>query len=179
MGRHLNDPNVPRLFFLKLVPYLHEWRFNMKTGEVRERQLDDRPTEFPRINSRETAYKNRFSYNSRLARSSEMLFDAVVKYDLETNRGETHEFGPGRFGSEPVFAQRMDAGNAPADEDDGWAVSLVQDTNSGKSELVVMNARDMSGPPQARVLIPSRVPIGFHAWWIRGDQLADAKGMPL
>ncbi|MCA9772967.1 MAG: carotenoid oxygenase family protein [Myxococcales bacterium] len=34
--------DVASLEILQLVPYLHRWHFNLKTGEVREEQLDDR-----------------------------------------------------------------------------------------------------------------------------------------
>jgi len=34
-----------------------------------------------------------------------------------------------------------------------------------KSELVILDARDMSAAPVARVKMAARVPIGFHANW--------------
>ncbi len=42
---------VPHIDVLRLQPYLYEWRFNLVTGAVRERALDDVMTEFPRMNN--------------------------------------------------------------------------------------------------------------------------------
>jgi carotenoid cleavage dioxygenase-like enzyme len=47
----------------------------------------------------------------------------------------------------------------------------VQDEVEQRSEVVVLDAADPGAGPVARVLLPGRVPIGFHAVWVRGDQL--------
>lgn len=52
------------------------------------------------------------------------------------------------------------------DEDDGWLLSYVSDRAAGRSELVILDARDMTEQPVARVLLPARVPAGFHGNWI-------------
>ena len=128
---------------------------------MKEERLDDVPTEFPRIHDGFVGRKTRFTYHARLAARPTLLFEAVVKYDLETGASTTHEYGPGRFGSEAVFAPRPNAKS----EDDGWLVSLVS-SESGESTLDVWDARDMARPPLARVRIPRRVPLGFHACWV-------------
>ena len=35
----------------------------------------------------------------------------------------------------------------------------------------MINAEDMTGEPVARVIIPERVPYGFHGIWISEEQL--------
>ena len=47
---HSEESHIPRLFFLRLEPFLYEFTFNMSTGKASQRQLDDHPTEFPRCN---------------------------------------------------------------------------------------------------------------------------------
>jgi carotenoid cleavage dioxygenase len=160
------DGRSPRLDFLELKPFLHRWTFDMKTGAVREERLDDVPTEFPRMHDGRIGQRSRFTYNAKLAPSPLVLFEGIVKYDLETGASATHSFGPGRFGSEAVFAPRPGA----KDEDDGWLLSLVASAE-GPSELEVWDARDMAAPPLARVRLPQRVPIGFHACWVDGSVL--------
>lgn len=44
-------------------------------------------------------------------------------------------------------------------EDDGWLLTLVHDEGSGTSELIVVNAQDVTSGPVAQVLIPQRVPM--------------------
>ncbi len=154
---------MPRLYFLRLAPTLHEWRFDLETGAVKERQVDDVLTEFPRINDRLLGRKNRYSYHPRLAKTPTLLFDAFIKYDLETGGSRTLELAPHTFASEPTFA-------APgADEDDGWLVNFVQNTPEERTELHVTDAASLE--TVARVLLPRRVPVGFHACWVPGSDL--------
>ena len=53
-----------------------------------------------------------------------------------------------------------------AGETDGWLMSVVHDANAGRGELVLLDAADLSAPPVARVLLPTRVPYGFHGNWV-------------
>ena len=149
------------------IPRLHQWRFNLKTGAVREEMLDDVPGEFPRVNEQLLGQKTRYGYIAKSAKSSMPLFDGLIKYDLSSGKSQTHEFGKGRYGGEAVFAPHPSA----TEEDEGWLITYVHDTTEDTSELVIVNAQDMTGEPVARVLIPQRVPYGFHGTWVSREQL--------
>ncbi|MBW4506023.1 MAG: carotenoid oxygenase family protein [Scytonematopsis contorta HA4267-MV1] len=151
------------------IPRLHRWRFNMKTGKLRDQRLDDVASEFPRINDNFLGRKTRYGYTARLAKSKSPLFDAVIKYDFSTGKSETHEFGEGRYGGEAVFVPR----SGSTVEDDGWLVTFVYDKSEDMSELVVVDAQDVTKEPIARVLIPQRVPYGFHGTWIPEEQMKE------
>lgn len=149
------------------IPRLHQWRFNLKTGAVREEMLDDVPGEFPRVNEQLLGQKTRYGYIAKSAKSSMPLFDGLIKYDLSSGKSQTHELGKGRYGGEAVFAPHPSA----TEEDEGWLITYVHDTTEDTSELVIVNAQDMTGEPVARVLIPQRVPYGFHGTWVSREQL--------
>lgn len=138
---------------------LYQWRCHLKTGKVVEGPLDDRGTEFPRVNERFTGRPSRFGY---CGRNGGEMFDGLLKYDLARQNSTFHSHGPGRFGGEGVFVPRRDA----AAEDDGWLMTYVFDRNTGKSELVIVDCRNFAAPPVARVLLPVRVPYGFHGTWV-------------
>ncbi|MCS6977271.1 MAG: carotenoid oxygenase family protein [Gemmatales bacterium] len=138
---------------------LYQWRCHLKTGKVVEGPLDDRGTEFPRVNERLLGRRTRFGY---CGRSGSEMFDGLVKYDLVKQTHLVHGHGAGRFGGEGVFVPRPDA----KAEDDGWLMTYVFDRNTGKSELVVVDCRDFAAPPVARILLPVRVPYGFHGIWV-------------
>ena len=146
---------------------LYRWRFNLSTGTVREEALDDRPSDFPRVNEQYLGRPMRYGYTAKFAASPMPLFDSLIKYDFSSGSSQTHEFGQGRYGGEAVFVPRPGA----TAEDDGWLVTFVHDTAEETSELVVLNAQDVTAQPVARVLIPQRVPYGFHGAWISEQQL--------
>ena len=96
-----------------------------------------------------------------------VLFDGLLRYDRVTASAHDYRFGPGRFGSEAPFAPRDDSRG----DDDGYLVSFVTDERDGRSEVEILDASDIAAGPVARVLLPQRVPLGFHATWVRADQL--------
>lgn len=149
--------------FLRLEAQMYRWRFNIGTGGVTEEQLDDERTEWPTINRSRMGLRSRYAYNSCVPH-----FEGVVKYDLERRSTERYLFGPGRTANECPFAPRVGA----RDEDDGYVVAFVADANAKDSgEVVILDAKNIAQGPLARVIIPQRVPVGFHTIWIPGEQL--------
>lgn len=143
------------------IPYLYRWRYNLKTGTVKEEKLDDHPCEFPRINEKFVGQKMRSGYAGKIKTGDMPLFEGLIKYDLETGNSKTYEFGKGRYGGEAVFIPHPNAQN----EDDGWLITYVHDENTQTSEAVLINAQDLTGETVARILLPQRVPYGFHGAW--------------
>jgi carotenoid cleavage dioxygenase len=88
--------------------------------------------------------------------------DALLKHDLRTGTVEAHRFPRDSAVGEAVFAP-----SAPdAAEDDGHLLAFVHDPDRGATDLVVLAAQDLAGPPVARVHLPVRVPLGFHGSWV-------------
>jgi carotenoid cleavage dioxygenase len=140
------------------------WRINLTTGAVKEEVLDDVPSEFPQINNQFLGRKNRYIYASRVASymKPKPVFDGLIKYDLETGSSQVHEFGRGRFGGDSAFAPRPGA----SVEDDGWLLTIVWDAIAKQSELRILDTQNFTSEPVARVIMPGRIPYGFHATWI-------------
>ncbi len=142
---------------------LHEWRFNLQTGEVASRAIDrEYHCDFPRINDNLVGYKNRYTYAARFRIQDMPVFDGEMKYDNETGEIEVHEFGPNCESGEAVFAPRI---NATA-EDDGYVICFVYNKAEQSSECHIIDAQRFAEAPVARIKIPQRVPHGFHAAWI-------------
>ncbi|NQX88037.1 MAG: carotenoid oxygenase family protein [Halioglobus sp.] len=140
---------------------LTRWTIDQNAGAVDEMQIDNRRTEFPRINEAVVGTKHRFGYMAELADSAP-FGQRYIKYDLSNFSSISAEIGKGREGSEAVFVSDPDARN----EDDGWLLAYVYDKPSGRSEVVILDASSMSDTPIARVLLPGRVPMGFHGSWV-------------
>jgi len=160
-------PLARMLSYLRLDAHLYRYRFNLRTGTTTEGYLDDDNTEFPTMNATMLGRPTRFAYTMHISPEPTLLFDGIVKYDTTGGATDRRWFGAGRWGSEAPFAPRPSA----TAEDDGYLVSFVHDENSGRSEVEILDATDLAAGPIGRVLLPGRVPIGFHATWMRGDQL--------
>lgn len=143
-------------------PMPWRWVLDLATGMVTDEQTDDVPGEFPRINDGYAGRPTRYGYNC-LARGWDFDFDfhGVLKYDIETGTSDRYTYDETAVSGEHAFAPDPDG----TDEDDGWLLSFVTDRVTEHSELVVIDARDVSSGPVARVQMPARVPVGFHANW--------------
>ncbi|AHC27695.1 MULTISPECIES: carotenoid oxygenase family protein [Mycobacteriaceae] len=130
-----------------------EWRIDLDRAVVAERQIDDRAVEFPRIDDRLAGLPARYAVSVGQAE--------LVRHDLGTGSAVTHSFGSSVSG-EAVFVP----GPGPADESNGWYISYVYDPTRDGSELVILDASDFAGDPVATVMLPQRVPFGFHGNWI-------------
>ncbi|MFM8546093.1 MAG: carotenoid oxygenase family protein [Betaproteobacteria bacterium] len=146
---------------------LYEWRFDLRTGQTRERVIDDvLNTEFPVINSFFQGRRNRWSYHIVFPPGGreEPRFPGLVKYDLESGGYIAYSAGPRWFYNEPGFAPR----DHPAGEDDGYLVTFAWDPDACRSEIHIFDCRGarLAEGPVVRVPLPRRVPNGFHATWV-------------
>ena len=152
---------IPTFF----CPCTLEWHFNLTTQAVAEKQLSPLPCEFPQINPAFVGRKNRYGYASKMSASPMPLFDGLIKYDFGTNQTpipiQTYEFAANCYGGETIFAANPEA----KAEDDGWLLTFIHDQEAQQSELLILSAQDLA-EPVARILLPQRVPFGFHWLWV-------------
>ncbi|MEM1436717.1 MAG: carotenoid oxygenase family protein [Pseudomonadota bacterium] len=141
-------------------PLLHRWTIHQDTGRVSESQLDEHSVEFPRVPDSRVGLPYRYGYTAEFGSGGPSAV-AFRKYDLTTGASEAHDLG-GRLGGEPVF---VPADGASA-EDDGYLLSLVYDPAEDKSELLILDASNISSAPVASIHLPVRVPAGFHGSWV-------------
>ena len=84
---------------------------------------------------------------------------AIQKLDLDSGETHTWSAAPRGFVSEPLMVRRPGA----EAEDDGWVLDLVWNGARAASDLVILNARDLS---EVAVLeLPLAVPHGLHGSW--------------
>jgi carotenoid cleavage dioxygenase-like enzyme len=138
-------------------PFLHQWRFDLATGEVRECPLGDTAVEFPTINPAVTGRSARYVYLITEGRSN-----GILKHDALTGINSVRLHGQGRCGGEATFVPRAGA----TAEDDGYLLTFVWDGAAGRSEFLILDAAAIDLDPIARVILPTRVPFGFHGTFI-------------
>lgn len=143
---------------------LERWTIDPAAGTVARATLSDLPQEFPRIDERRTGRPYRHCWTAAVDVDGRVLGETgdsrLLMHDLEAGSLEVHDFGPGRVVGEFVHVPR-----GPG-ERDAWLVGLVLDRVSETTELAILDAADVAGPPVARVRIPLQVPPGFHGSWI-------------
>ncbi len=140
------------------------WTINPAMKRVQRKVIDTQPQEFPRCDERRLSQPYRYAYAMPISYAGEeALSDThLIKHDLQAGTRQTHEFGANRFPGEFVFVPR----SANSEEDEGWLMGYVIDTTTQTTDLVILNAQDLNGKPQAVITIPHRIPPGFHGNWV-------------
>jgi carotenoid cleavage dioxygenase len=155
----VDDRNGP---FGDALPTLDHWIIDPISRRVRESRIDDRPQEFPRHNPRVALDRHRYGYTSEVLPDQPNLHRDILKVDVDTGSVETHSFGFGRGGAEPVVVPK----DGRVEEDAAWIMTVVYDATTDSSELCILDAEEIGGPEVARIRLPQRVPFGFHGDWV-------------
>jgi carotenoid cleavage dioxygenase-like enzyme len=137
-------------------------RINPVVGSFRLEVLDERRTEFPRVDDRRVGRSTRYVMLSH--RTSPNLragaYDHLIRFDLVRGTAALHQF-PGQAIGEAVFAPKA----GQNDENAGYILTFATDVATMESSFVIVDAEDFSGEPVARIKLPRRVPLGLHGNW--------------
>jgi beta,beta-carotene 9',10'-dioxygenase len=137
---------------------LRRFRIDTRAGTVSSEKLTDEGLDLPRINygrCNERPYRYVWGVGADSG-----WFDRIVKADVQ--RGTTIAWAEdGCSPGEPVFVA---APGAKA-EDEGVLLSVVFDSRSGRSFLLVLAATDLD--ELARAEAPHHIPYGFHGQFVR------------
>ncbi|WP_440813674.1 carotenoid oxygenase family protein [Pseudomonas syringae] len=156
-----------------LAASLMRWTFDLNSSQedIEPRPLNDYACEFPRCDDRYIgrryehgmliAFDPQRPYNPANGPMPFQFFNLLAHLNLRT--GMTDAWFPGDSGcfQEPIFIPRF----PDADEADGYVVSLLNLIAENRSELVVLDSRDMQSGPIARIKIPFRMRMSLHGCW--------------
>ncbi len=136
---------------------VRRFRINTASGAVSSEKLGDQGLDLPRINYGR-CNERRHRYIWGVGAQSGWL-DRIVKVDADDGSYRVWAedgCGPG----EPVFVAAPDA----KAEDEGVLLSVVFDSRSGRSFMLVLDAADLS--ELARAEAPHHIPYGFHGQFV-------------
>jgi all-trans-8'-apo-beta-carotenal 15,15'-oxygenase len=145
------------------------WRFhiNLERQTVDRQLLEPRCCEFPSIHPAKVGRQHRYIYMAAAdAPVGNAPLQAITKIDLETGKSDIRSFAPEGYVSEPVFIPRGAASEVGlytelhGDEDDGWLMTMVFDSERDRSSVVILDAKDLN--VIARLHLKHHVPYGLH-----------------
>ncbi|XP_077232416.1 carotenoid 9,10(9',10')-cleavage dioxygenase 1-like [Tasmannia lanceolata] len=167
-----------------LFSRLYEWRLNMETWVVKERNLTgtEFSMDFPMVNNNFTGLHNKYGYAQlvdSIASSSCGLskYGGLAKLHLdeqdnkismeENNSRELikvdyHTFEENEFCSGAAFVPR----NGALEEDDGWIIAFVHNEDDNTSQVHIIDTKKFHGHTTAKIALPQRVSYGFHSTFI-------------
>ncbi|NJJ55897.1 carotenoid oxygenase family protein [Pseudomonas sp. B14(2022)] len=155
---------------------LMRWTFDLNDArdDVEPQPLTDYMCEFPRCDERYLgrpyehgfvlAFDPTLPYNPANGPMPFQFFNQLAHLNLKT--GSTDAWFPGDNScfQEPIFIPR----SSDAEEADGYVVALLNVLDQARSELVILDSRDMANGPIARVKVPLRMRMSLHGCWAQG-----------
>ncbi len=141
---------------------LRRYRIPLNGGRASEELLSDALIDLPRIHYRaHNARPYRYAYGAGMRQDKPDFLNQLVKVDVQQGTTQVwHE--DGCYPGEPVFVPAPDA----RAEDDGLLLSVVLDSGSGTSFLLVQDAASFA--EIARASVPHHIPFGFHGQFFGG-----------
>ena len=158
--------------FEKLKPgQLWRFHFNVKDNTVQQELTESRCCEFPQIHPDKVGRNYRYLYlGAADAPIGNAPLQACLKLDLETGEKQLWSAAPRGFASEPIFVPRNSASNSASNssfnrggnEDDGWILVVVYDSTDHRSDVVVLDAKNLNQGPIAKLHLKHHIPYGLH-----------------
>ncbi|CAA2994050.1 carotenoid 9,10(9',10')-cleavage dioxygenase 1-like [Olea europaea var. sylvestris] len=159
----------------------HEWRLNMHSGEVDERNLTgtEYSMDFPIVNEKFVGLDNKFGY-TQVVDSNASSISGMAKYgglaklyfkerklellpdkkqpEEELIKVECLEFPQNTFCTGAAFVAKPGS----PEEDGGWIITYTHNEDNNISQVYIVDAQKFSEGPVAKIALSSRVPYGFH-----------------
>jgi len=142
---------------------LHRWRVNTAGTQLafHDERVSERDVELPSHDRRFTGRPYRYGWfvdTREHPDTPDLAGTACIDYRTGTIRA--WDPGPTRHANEAFFVP-----GGPG-EGEGWLLTFVYDRATRQSDLVILDALNVTKGPIAEIRMPRRVPHGFHAVWI-------------
>jgi all-trans-8'-apo-beta-carotenal 15,15'-oxygenase len=137
---------------------LWRFQFDLNTKAVERQLIESRCCEFPSIHPDRVGRSYRYVYlGAAHDPTGNAPLQGVLKIDLVSGERQFWSAAPHGFAGEPIFVPRSTGG----EEDEGWLLTLVFNAERDRSELIILDARDLR-EPVARLQLKHHVPYGLH-----------------
>jgi carotenoid cleavage dioxygenase len=174
-------PDIRNADGKELPPYAERWTFDLDNpADVFSRtRIFPHIGEMPMIDQRFLMRRARhFYFGTHNTDLGPMLewgpkgppFTCLGHYDESRGRLSFYYSGAQSAPEEPLFVPEHPDGP----EGHGWLLSMVGRRADNRTDLVVLDARDIAAGPVATIRMPCRLHEGFHGTWINQKSLEHA-----
>ena len=143
---------------------LEQCRINILGKGIETKRFSERCCEFAMVNPRREGLSARYAWMAVAERETGYApLQAIKKLDLINGDQCLWSAAPRGFVSEPLMVPRPGS----EAEDDGWLLVFVWNGERRASQLLILNANDLS--EQAVLEMPITIPYGLHGSWVAAD----------
>lgn len=175
------NENFRQVRFEKLDPgQLWRFRFDLTNQSVERQLLEPRCCEFPVLHPDYVGRDYRYVYLGAAHNpTGNAPLQGVIKVDLQTGERQLWSAAPRGFSGEPIFVPRSSDGSASdgGAEDEGWLLLLTFNAALERSELVILDAQDLS-QPIAKLRLKHHIPYGLHGSFVKTCFLDASTDLP-
>lgn len=158
------DTSYKEVNFSNLAPgQLSRFAIDLKAGTVQRQLLESRSSEFPVVHPDKVGQPYRYLFiGATHSATGNAPLQAILKMDLATGERQLCSFAPRGFTGEPIFVPKPGA----TEEDDGWVLALIYDASRHASDVVILDGKNISAKPIARLHLQQHIPYGLHGSWV-------------
>jgi carotenoid cleavage dioxygenase len=157
------DPVVP---FLKIAnSSIGRWTIDLDTGTVKSERLDDCPMELPKVDERYYGKPYTWGFLEAGERNGDgMRINTVVRRNVHT--GAEDRWVASRDPHDGIFEATFAPRSKDAPEGDGYLIVPICRFAANRSEFVILDTRDITAGPVARIDLPFQIGFTPHGHWM-------------
>ena len=149
----------------KATPRLTRWTFDLSrnTDDYQWERLNDIACEVPRLDERFIGSKYRYGYVACDTDAEFKIggFNGIGRIDHQTGQLDVYDVGEGRATNEPIFVPKSEH----SAEGEGFLLANIYDSARQASQLIILDAENVTDGPLATAYLDHRIPFGFHGNW--------------
>jgi all-trans-8'-apo-beta-carotenal 15,15'-oxygenase len=133
---------------------------DLASGKIESKVVSDVIGEAPEIDERRHGSPHRFGYVAARTEPADetdpnayFFFHGIAKIDFETGQSWSWSAGARAFCSPPAFVPL----SGDAAEDEGWLLTWILDCAAGRTDVAILDARDLAAGPIARLHLRHRL----------------------
>lgn len=142
---------------------LLRYEVDLASKAFTKRELSDRHMGCVSVNPAFNGKRHRYVFGTVAHGPGAGPWAGVAKVDTETGAMDSWVPGPAEFGGEPQFVPR-----AGGSEDEGYLITVVFDGEAARSDVVILDAKQVSKGPVCRFALQTPMPHGLHTCWAEG-----------